>query len=45
VPQDTQYGVTEQLTGAQPRDYYIRVSHEASPVDISTLMPGETGWS
>lgn len=45
VPQGVRYGVTEQITGAQPRDYFIVVSHETSPVDIATLMPGEGGWS
>lgn len=45
VPQGVQYGVTEQIVGAQPRDYFILVAHAISPVDISTLMPGETGWS
>lgn len=44
VPQGAQYGVTEQVTGAQPRDYCILVSHAATPVDISTLMPGAPGW-
>lgn len=45
IPQGVQYGVTEQITGAQPRDYFIIVSHASSPVDISTLMPGEPGWA
>ena len=45
VPQGVQYGVTEQIAGAQPRDYFILVSHATSPVDISMLMPGETGWT
>jgi hypothetical protein len=45
VPQGVRYGVTEQITGAQPRDYFISVSHETSPVDIATLMPGEGGWT
>lgn len=44
VPSDTQYGVTELISGAEPRDYFITVSHSVNPVDISTLMPGETGW-
>ncbi len=45
LPQGVQYGVTEQITGAQPRDYFILVSHSTNPVDISTLMPGEPGWA
>lgn len=44
VPQGVQYGVTEQVTGAQPRDYFILVSHATTPVDLSTLTPGEPGW-
>lgn len=44
VPQGVLYGVTEQVSGAQPRDYAILLSHATSPVDISTLMPGQTGW-
>jgi hypothetical protein len=45
VPQGVQYGVTEQVTGAQPRDYFILVSHTEGAVDISTLTPGEQGWT
>lgn len=45
IPANVQYGVTEQIAGAQPRDYFINVSHTTSPVDISTLMPGEPGWA
>lgn len=45
VPQGVRYGVTEQITGAQPRDYFIVVSHETSPVDIATLMPAEGAWT
>jgi len=45
VPKGSQYGVTEQIAGSQPRDYFILISHAASPVDISTLMPGEQGWA
>jgi hypothetical protein len=45
VPQGVQYGVTEQIAGAQPRDYSIVVPHATNPVDISTLMPGEQGWT
>lgn len=45
VPQDAQYGVTELITGAEPRDYFITVAHATNPVDISTLMPGEVGWT
>lgn len=44
VPVDTQYGVTELITGAEPRDYFVTLSHATSPVDISTLMPGDGGW-
>jgi hypothetical protein len=45
VPQGVRYGVTEEIVGAQPRDYYIRVSHTVSPADIAMLAPGETGWT
>ncbi len=45
IPQGVRYGVTEQIAGAQPRDYFILVPHATSPVDISTLMPGEQGWT
>jgi hypothetical protein len=45
VPQGVRYGVTEQINGAQPRDYFVVVSHDTSPVDIATLMPGEGGWT
>jgi hypothetical protein len=45
VPQSAIYGVTELISGAQPRDYFITVSHATNPVDISTLMPGEVGWT
>lgn len=44
VPAGVRYGVTEEIVGAQPRDYFILVSHALSPVDISTLMPGGTAW-
>lgn len=43
-PQGVLYGVTEIVVGAQPRDYFIKVSREQNPVDIATLMPGEPGW-
>lgn len=45
VPQGVRYGVTEQITGAQPRDYFIAVSHKTSPVNIATLMPAEGAWT
>ncbi len=45
VPQGAQYGVTEQIENAQPRDYFIIISHSEATVDISTLMPGEMGWA
>lgn len=45
VPQGVRYGVTEQITGAQPLDYFILVSHAASPVDIATLRPAEGAWA
>lgn len=46
VPQGVMYGVTEQVTGAEPRDYFIAVpSGLGASVDISTLMPGGTGWT
>lgn len=45
VPQGVQYAVTEQITGGQPRDYFIVVPHAVSPVDLSALMPGATGWT
>lgn len=46
VPQGVLWGVTENITGCQPRDYFITVSAAAAPtVDISTLMPGQIGWS
>lgn len=44
TPEGVQYGVTETLTSAQPRDYSITISHTTSPVDISTLIPSEPGW-
>jgi hypothetical protein len=44
VPQGVQYGVTEQIVGAQPRDFYIAVSREQNPVDLSALTPAEPGW-
>jgi hypothetical protein len=44
VPQGVEYGVTETLTGAQPRDYFIVLAHNESKVNIATLMPGEPGW-
>lgn len=43
-PQGVLYGVTEIIVGAQPRDYFIKLSREQLTVDISTLMPGEPGW-
>ena len=45
VPPGVQYGVTEQIAGAQPRDYFITVAQAVTPVDISTLMPGAPGWT
>lgn len=45
VPSNVQYGVTEQVANGQPRDYFITLSHLVSPVDISTLMPGDPGWN
>lgn len=45
VPQGVRYGVTEQIVGAQPRDYFITIPHTAATVDLSTLMPGEQGWT
>lgn len=45
IPTGVWYGVTEQLTGMQPRDYFILVSSAATqPVEISTLTPGDTAW-
>ena len=44
VPQGVWYGVTEQLTGCQPRDYFIFVSQATNPVDLSVLMPGQPGY-
>lgn len=46
APQGVSYGVTEQITNAQPRDYFIIVpSGLGASVDISTLMPGSPGWA
>lgn len=45
VPTGIRYGVTEEIEGAQPRDYFIVVSRAESPLDISTLMPGDPGWT
>ena len=46
VPAGVQYGVTEQIAGAEPRDYFITVpSGLGGTVDISTLMPGDVGWT
>jgi len=44
VPPGVPYGVTEALSNGQPRDYFISVSSATSPIDISTLMPGQPGW-
>jgi hypothetical protein len=44
TPPGVCYGVTEQITGGQQRDYFIVVSHATSPVDLSTLMPQQPGW-
>jgi hypothetical protein len=44
VPQGVCYGVTEQIDGAQPWDYFITVPSATSPVDIATLRPGQLGW-
>lgn len=44
-PQGVQYGVTEVIYGAQPRDYFISIpSGLGGTVDISTLIPGQAGW-
>lgn len=45
TPVSVQYGVTETLAGAQPRDYFVVVSQATSPVDLSTLMPAGRGWT
>jgi hypothetical protein len=46
VPPGVMYGVTEQVTSAEPRDYFITIpSGLGGTVDISTLMPGAPGWS
>jgi hypothetical protein len=44
VPQGVWYGVTEQIAGCQPRDYFISVPAAAATVDISTLMPATPAW-
>lgn len=44
VPQGVRYGVTERITNAQPRDYYVTVSNTDSPIDISALVPDRPGW-
>ena len=45
TPQGVQYGVTEQISGAQPRDYFITISAANAPtVDLSALTPGDTAW-
>lgn len=46
TPQGVLWGVTENISGCQPRDYFITVSSTSAPtVDISTLMPGPIGWT
>jgi hypothetical protein len=47
VPQGVWWGVTETITGAQPRDYFITIPAAApnGTIDISTLTPGQTGWA
>ena len=45
VPMGVRYGVTEQVVGAQPRDYFVLVPSADAVVDLSTLMPGEQGWT
>lgn len=44
VPQGVSWGVTEQISGAQPRDYFITVPSADGTVDISTLTPAGLGW-
>jgi hypothetical protein len=47
VPPGTFWGVTEQIAGAQPRDYFITVPSASAggSIGIDTLMPGQVGWS
>ncbi len=47
VPPGTFYGVTEQIVGAQPRDYFISVPSASAggSIGIDALMPGQVGWS
>lgn len=46
TPPGVMYGVTEQITGAEPRDYFITVpSGLGATVDISTLMPAGPAWT
>jgi hypothetical protein len=46
VPQGVFWAVTENIVGAQPRDYFIVVPSASGPtVDLSTLMPGQIGWT
>ena len=45
VPQGVWYGVTEQITGAQPRDYFVFVSQaNGTTQQLASLIPGETAW-
>lgn len=43
VPQGVWYGVTEQISGAQPRDYFIEVS-ATGPNPLTLTPPSALPW-
>lgn len=43
VPQGVWYGVTEQIAGAQPRDYFIQVS-ATGPNPLTLSPPATLPW-
>lgn len=45
IPQGVLWAVTENIDGSQPRDYFITVPSALTTIDISTLMPGQIGWT
>lgn len=44
TPEGVWYGVTEQITGAQPRDYFIQVS-AAGPNPLALAPPSTLPWT
>lgn len=43
IPPGVWYGVTEQINGAQPRDYFIQVS-ATGPNPLTLTPPGTLAW-